>query len=152
LAVGDITTAAAWADQHHGGETESLLNRHIERLGVARVRLAAAASNDELDQALGLLAELASCARDHRWNGLLIETLLLLAKAKLRRSGSQEALGAMDEAVRLAQAGGFFQTIVDEGAQAAELLRAGLEAGNWTPPPLHAYVQRVLGALGYPSP
>ncbi len=152
LAVGDITTAAAWADQHQSGETESLLNRHIERLGVARVRLAAAASNEELDQALGLLAELASSARDHRWNGLLIETLLLLAKAKLQRSGSQEALGAMDEAVRLAQAGGFFQTIVDEGAQAAELLRAGLEAGNWTPPPLQAYVQRVLGALGYPCP
>ena len=152
LAVGDIKSAVEWADRHQSGGTESPLNRHIELLSVAQVRLAAAASNDELDQALGLLDELASCARDHRWNGLLIDTLLLQAKAKLQRFGPQEALSAMDEAVRLAHVGGFFQTIVEEGAQVANLLRVGLDAGNWTDPPVHAYVERVLEAVGALSP
>ena len=107
----------------------------------------AAASNDELDQALDLLEELTSSARHRRWNGPFIETLLLQAKAKLRRVGLQEGLSAMDEAVRLAHRGGFFQTIVEEGPRAADLLRAGLDAGKWTDPSLHAYVTRVLGAF-----
>ncbi len=152
LVVGDTASAAAWADRHQSGETEHPLNRHIELLCVARVRLAAAASNEELDQALGLLEELASSAREHRWNGLLIDTLLLQAKAKLQRFGPQEALSALDEAVRLAHTGGFFQTIVEEGAQVANLLRAGLDAGSWTNPPLYAYVKRVLDAVGDLSP
>ena len=100
-------------------------------------RLAAAASNDELDQALDLLEELTSSARHRRWNGLLIETLLLQAEAKLRRVGPQEGLSAMDEAVRLAHRGGFFQTIVEEEPRAADLLRAGLDAGKWTDPACH---------------
>jgi hypothetical protein len=59
-------------------------------------RLAAAASNDELDHALDLLEELTSSSRHRRWNGLLIETLLLQAEAKLRRVGPQEGLSAME--------------------------------------------------------
>ncbi len=148
LAMGDVTSAAAWADRHQSTETETPLNRHIELLCLARVRLATAASDDELEQVLGKLEELASSAREHRWYGLLIETLLLLAKAKLRQFGAQEALGAMEEAVRLAHAGGFFQTILEEGSQAAELLRAGVDAGKWTDPTTRAYVQKILAAMG----
>jgi len=147
LALGDIASAAAWADGHQQSQVESPLNRHLELLSLARVRLAAADSNHARDQALGLLEELISTARLHHWNGLLIETLLLLAKGKLLQFGPQEALSAMDEAVRLAHAGGFFQTIVEEGPQAAELLRGGLDAVTWTDPSLQAYVARVLGAV-----
>jgi ATP/maltotriose-dependent transcriptional regulator MalT len=147
LALGDIASAVAGADRYQRSETESPLNRHIELASLARVRLAAAASNDELDQALGLLEELTSAARQHRWKGLLIDTLLLQARAKLQRFGPQEAMSAMHEAVRLAHLGGFFQTIVEEGPRATELLRAGLDAGKWTDPPLQAYMERLLGAV-----
>ncbi len=147
LSVGDIASAVAWADRHQRSETESPLNRHIELLSLARVRLAAAASSDELDQVLGLLEELTSSARHRRWNGLLLDALLLQAKGKLQRFGPQEAMSAMEEAVRLAHVGRFFQTIVEEGPRAAEVLRAGLDAGRWTDPLLHAYVQRILGAV-----
>ncbi len=140
----DIASAVAWADQFHQSDTEGPLKRHIELVSLARVRLAAAASNDELDKVLGMLETLISSARENRWNGLLIETLLVLAKAKRRRFGAREALGAMDEAARLAHAGELYQTIVDEGPQAAELLRAGLDAGCWTDPPLRDYVERIF--------
>jgi len=147
LALGDVASAVAWADRHRYGDTESPLNRHLELVCLARVRLAAAASIDERDQALGLLEELTATARLHRWNGLLIESLLLLARAKLLRFGPEKALSAMDEAVRLAHAGGFFQTIVEEGPRAADLLRAGLDAMTWADPPLRTYVERILGAF-----
>lgn len=147
LAVGDIPSAAAWVDRYRPSNNESPLNRHLELATLARVRLAAADSNDELEQALGLLDELASRARDHRWNGLLIDDLLLLAKAKLRRFGAHKALSAMGEAVRLAHSGGFFQTLVEEGPPITELLRAGLDAGHWTDPSFSAFVQKILGAL-----
>jgi tetratricopeptide (TPR) repeat protein len=147
LALGDIASAAAWADRCQHGTAQGPLNRHLELVCLARVRLAAAASNDARDQALSLLEELTSTARLNRWNGLLIETLLLTAKAKLLQSGPREALSVMDEAVRLAHAGGFFQTIVEEGPRTAELLRSGLDAVTWSDPPLQAYVERVLGAV-----
>jgi hypothetical protein len=137
----------AWADRHQRRGTESPLNEHMELVTVARVRLAAAASDGERDKALGLLDELTMSARHRGWNGLLIETLLLLAKARLHRFGPKEALGAIDEAVRLAHKGGFFQTVVEEGTQTADLLRAGMDAGKWTDPSLRAYVMRVLGAV-----
>jgi len=147
LERGDVASAVAWADQRQQGETESPLNRHIELISLARVRLVAAASNEAVDHALGLLEELTASARRHRWNGLLIDTQLLEAKAKLDRFGPQEAMSAMDEVVRLAHSGGFFQTIIEEGPHAANLLRAGLEAGKWTDPPVRAYVERLLGAV-----
>jgi hypothetical protein len=75
------------------------------------------------------------------------ETLLLRAKAKLQRIGRQEALGSMDEALRLAHAGGYYQTVVDEGPRIAELLRAGFEAGAWADPALRGYAERVLAAI-----
>ena len=147
LALGDIASAKAWADRFESTATDSPLNRHIELLSLARVRLAAAASKDETDQALRVLEELASSARSRHWNGLLIETLLLLAKARLQRSGPREALGAMDEAIRLALAGGFFQTLAEEGSWVADILKAGIDAGNWADPSTGAYVKRVLAGL-----
>jgi ATP/maltotriose-dependent transcriptional regulator MalT len=145
LAIGDIESATAWADRRQQSETESPLYRHVELVCVARVRLAATASHDGRDQALGLLEELTATARLNRWNGVLIESLLLLAKGKLLQSGPQAAMSTMDEAVRLAYAGGFFQTIVEEGSHAAELLRAGMDSMAWTDPHLQTYVANVLG-------
>ena len=150
LALGDISTAVAWVARYQNSGTESPLNRHSELLTLARVRLQAATSNDERDQALGLLEDLASSARGHRWNGLLLDTLLLKAEGMLARFGPQGALDTMAEAVRLAHGGGFFQTIVEEGPGAAELLRAGLDAGSWADPPLRAWVKRLLDAFPRP--
>ncbi|MGA2380892.1 MAG: BTAD domain-containing putative transcriptional regulator [Spirochaetia bacterium] len=152
LAIGDIESATAWADRRQHSEKESPLYRHLELVCLARVRLAATASNGGRDQALGLLEELTATARLHRWNGVLIESLLLLAKAKLLQFGPQVALSTMDEAVRLAYEGGFFQTVVEEGSQAGELLRGGMDAMTWTDPPLQTYVANVLGAAwGLPT-
>ncbi len=147
LLRGDIESAVTWADLHLRSETESPLNRHVELLSLARVRLAAAASNDEQDKALDLLEELTSTARHRGWKGLLIESLLLQARARLVRFGPREGLDAMDEAVRLAHRGGFFQTIVEAGPQATDLFQAGLDAGLWSDAPLRAYVDRLLGKL-----
>jgi ATP/maltotriose-dependent transcriptional regulator MalT len=147
LADGDLASAETWTRGRPVDAIESPLSRHLELVSVARVRLAAAASNGELEQALGLLQEATSDARHRRLNGLLIEALLLLAKAKLRRFGQAEALSAMDEAVQLAHRGGFFQTVIEEGPEVADLIRVGLDAGKWTDAPLHAYVERALGAF-----
>jgi hypothetical protein len=68
----DIASAVAWADQDQRSSTEGPLNRHILLTSLVRVRLAAAGSDDELDQALGLLEGLTSSAREHGWNGILI--------------------------------------------------------------------------------
>ncbi len=143
LVLGDIPSAVAWAKLRHGSGTAGPLSRHLELLAAARVRLATAASNDELDRVLRLLDDLTSSVRSHRWNGLLIDALLLAAMAKHRRFGQREALGAIDEAVRMAHAGGLFQTIVDEGPPMARLLREGLDAGMWADPALRSYVESV---------
>ena len=150
LAVGDLASARAWADRGREGATESPLNRHVDLLSAARVRLASAPSKDEIDgidETLVLLEELVATARQRSWIGLLIETLLVQAQAKLLRFGPGEALGALDQAVRLAHQGGFFQTIVDEGPRVADLLRAGMAAEAWTDPRLRDYAKRVLEAF-----
>jgi LuxR family transcriptional regulator, maltose regulon positive regulatory protein len=147
LADGDLGSAQTWARDRTADAIESPLNRHVELVSLARVRLAAATSNGELDQIIGLLREVTSDARHRCLNGLLIEALLLLARATLRRFGHEEASSAMDEAVQLACRGGFFQTLVEEGPVVADLIRAGLDAGKWADPPLKAYVERVLGAF-----
>jgi LuxR family transcriptional regulator, maltose regulon positive regulatory protein len=107
LLQGRLDLAAAWADEYRqAGETEYL--REFEDLTLARVLLAQSRSAE----ALALLdARLAPARAAGRLNAVIeIQALRALALP-----AADEALGALAEALSLAEPEGYVRRFVDEG-------------------------------------
>jgi LuxR family transcriptional regulator, maltose regulon positive regulatory protein len=147
LARGDIASAEASIREHSPGKAETAVNREVELVSMARVRLAAGATGEPLAEVSNLLRDMACAARTGGRNGPLMAILLLQAKAKASLSEEKDALAALDEAVRLAQPEGYFRIFVEEGPQMRELLRRGLESGMWCSPPVTDYVGGLISAF-----
>jgi LuxR family transcriptional regulator, maltose regulon positive regulatory protein len=147
LASGDIASAQAWAREAAPGQKGTVVNREIELVSLARIRLAAGAQAGEGAELLSLLEGLASSAREGGRVGPLIAILLLLAKARASLSPQSDALGPLGEALRLAQPGGYLRIFVEEGQQIGELLSRGRESGLWCASPLGDYVAGLLSAF-----
>jgi len=99
-----------------------LVNREIERIALARVRLAADESAEECRRTAAHLDGLAREAREGRRYGPLVEILVLQAEAALRLEEKDEARRVLQDALRLGKPIGFAQTFVELGPELAEIL------------------------------
>jgi LuxR family maltose regulon positive regulatory protein len=147
LACGDIASAEAWIHEYKPGKAETPVNREVELISLARIRLAAGATDAGSSDIPSLLDGLARSARSGGRIGPLIEILLLQAKAKASLSAQGDALNALNEAVRLAQPEGYRRIFVEEGPEIFELLSRGQESGMWNSPPVKEYMSGLLSAF-----
>jgi len=76
------------------------------------------------------------------WNGLLVETHVVLAILFYSLQREAEALSALESALRLAKPYGYLRTIMDEGSTMQGLLQLALTEGD-----SRDYVQRLLAAF-----
>jgi LuxR family maltose regulon positive regulatory protein len=147
LARGDIASAEAWIREYKPGKAEDPVNRELELISLARVRLAAGAADGHLAETASLLHDLACAARSGGRIGPLISILLLEAKARASLSAEGDALNAVNEAIGLAQPEGYLRIFVEEGPQIFDLLRRGQESGMWNSAPLEEYVSGLIAAF-----
>jgi LuxR family maltose regulon positive regulatory protein len=119
LAQGDVTAAAEWA-KTAGLRSDGELDfpRELAYLVLARVLLA---QNDP-DPALPLLQRLLAAATSQGRIGSIVEIQTLRALALAARGDRAGALGALTEAVTLADRHGYVRVIADEGAPMHALL------------------------------
>jgi LuxR family maltose regulon positive regulatory protein len=82
-----------------------------------------------LEDALTLLSKLQMIAEDAKWNGKLIEILVLQAMALQIAMREEQALHALNKAISLAQPEGYIRTFVDEGLPMGLLLETLLKNG-----------------------
>jgi LuxR family maltose regulon positive regulatory protein len=82
-----------------------------------------------LEDALTLLSKLQMMAEDAKWNGKLIEILILQAMALQIAMREEQALHALNKAISLAQPEGYIRTFVDEGLPMGLLLETLLKNG-----------------------
>jgi LuxR family maltose regulon positive regulatory protein len=147
LARGDIVSAEAWVGEYNPGKAESLVNREVELISLARIRVAAAGAGAGLAETASLLDDLAGAARRGGRVGPLVAILILQARARNLLSAEGDALKALNEAVTLAQPEGYLRIFVEEGPQIFELLRRGQESGMWSTPPVKDYVSGLISAF-----
>ncbi len=143
LARGDLTAAAAWAEQQRLAADDALsFRREAQHIAFARLLLA----RGQPGKAAGLLARLAEAAGAGARTGRLIEILLLEAQA-LRVLGENAcALDTLAQALALAEPEGYVRTFLDEGPPVLEMLRELMELRELGE--LRVYTGRLLAAAG----
>lgn len=142
LAQGQVDRATNWARQYEQvGETEYL--REFEDLTLARVLLA----EDRHGEALALLDRMLSSARDAGRIGAVVEIQALRGLALYTLDYPDAALGALEQALALAEPEGYLRLFVDMGQPMAVLLKG---AGSRGIAP--QYVSQILAALGPHEP
>jgi LuxR family maltose regulon positive regulatory protein len=109
----------------------------------ARVQLAAG----NAPSALALLASLRTAAEAKGWQDDLLNVTALQALAHQAQGETELALHRLEEALTLAEPGGFIRLFVDEGAPMAQLLAAAVTRAI-----MPAYVNKVLAAFASSSP
>jgi LuxR family transcriptional regulator, maltose regulon positive regulatory protein len=92
---------------------------------------------------MGLLERLLQAAEAGERTGSVIEILVLQALAHETHGDISAALGALQQALTLAEPEGYVRLFVDEGMAMAILLEEA--AKRW---PAHRYVRRLLAAFG----
>lgn len=144
LVQGDLVAAARWAEQIeptiHGDLNPAIEFEHIT---LARIRLA----QGRLDDVQELLARLLSAAHDGGRMGRVISLSILQALAAKMQGNILAALGALHNALTLAEPEGYVRTFVEEGMPMKELLREAQERGISVP-----YVTRLLSAFDSNTP
>ncbi|MFL5658751.1 MAG: LuxR C-terminal-related transcriptional regulator [Ktedonobacteraceae bacterium] len=142
LASGEVDRATHWAEElAQQTRVPSPLAR--ERQDVARARLLLAQKRPT--EALSLLEPLQVIAEQQERLSHVIEMKVLQALAYQMRQQEPEALGALAQAVRLAEPEGYIRCFVDEGAPMGALLsRLRGQEGKHEPAP---YVDTLLAAF-----
>ncbi len=126
LRQGDVAAAAHVAQAHD------------LPLSQARVHLA----QGDPTAALAVLEPYRRQMAEKAWADEELKALVLLAVALDARGERAEAVEVLDEALTLAEPGGFIRIFVDEGVPMARLLREAASRGARP-----AYVRRLLGAF-----
>ena len=134
IARGDFEAAALWEERVVNPGEGAGSARISEGITQARLLLA----RGEREEALGLLHRLRREAEAAGRRGTVIETLTLEALALWSKNEKERAVGALAQALSLAEPEGYVRTFVDEGPPMADLLTAVLEA-------------RRRGHLDYPA-
>ncbi len=142
LASGELERAICWEQElTQQASPSSLLAR--ERRDVARVRILLA--QKQPGEALSLLEPLLVVAEKQERLGHVIEMKLLQALAYQMRQQMQEAIGALSQAVQLAEPEGYIRCFLDEGPLMATLLsRLRRQEHKHRPTP---YLDEVLAAF-----
>ena len=83
--------------------------------------------------ALELLGRLLRAAEEGRWNGGVIEILVLQALAHQMRGDMPAALVPLARALQLAEPEGYVRVFLDEGSPMATLLEAAAKAASPRP-------------------
>ena len=137
----DLDAAVNWAEERGLNIDEELsFLREVEHIGLARISVA----QDRLDDALGLLERL---LREAEKGGRImsqIEIRLVQALALRAQGSTTEAITTLEEALSLAEPGGYVRVFVDEGPAMAELLQKVLDQKVDVP---RAYVKKLLLAF-----
>ncbi|MDJ0756262.1 MAG: LuxR C-terminal-related transcriptional regulator [Ardenticatenaceae bacterium] len=139
LAQRDLTAVSSWMTQRDLGvdhDLEYLLE--AEYLVVARYLIV----QKQFELAIDLLQRLGEGADRGGRTTILIEIRLLQALAFQVEGETFQALKSLEQAVRLAEPGGFVRIFVDEGRPMASLLNVALARGAAA-----EYIQRLLAAF-----
>jgi LuxR family maltose regulon positive regulatory protein len=141
IAQGDLAAANLWAQASGLNPADSPITYHyeVEYLTLARLLIA----EGSLEAAEALLFRLHQGAAAAGRSGSLIEILILQAITFAAQDRGEEALSALEQALRLAEAEGFVRIFLDEGAPMAELLRQAVAQDLHT-----SYALGLLEALG----
>jgi LuxR family maltose regulon positive regulatory protein len=156
LLRGDTAHALEWSRSLSDEATPSTLFLWLEAPAVTRARvLIASGSERELQTARKSLEAIRAVSKPCRFTCQTIETAVLLSVALDRQSCAEEAFVYLDEALTLAETGGWVRPFVELGHPMADLLqRAPLEnvpvefvdrllaAFEESPPPIRSGVPR----------
>jgi LuxR family maltose regulon positive regulatory protein len=157
---GDYSAVIRWAGERRleeriaagelekGSRTVPFLYAALEYLAYAEARIA----QGRPEEALAVLNPLLPVTETGGWTMFVIEALVLESLAFQALSDAPRAMRCLEEALSLAEPGGFVRTFVDRGAPMAALLKQILEAkqagcqtasGSTT----SDYVRRLLDAF-----
>lgn len=117
--------------------------RKYEQIALARALIV----QQQPAEALALLDTLVAKMREQGRIMMLIEIQILRAEALHLQGDTEEAQGTFEEALRLAEPGGFMRTFMDEGPWVTEFLQSAISRGVCT-----EYAGRVMDALGISLP
>jgi LuxR family maltose regulon positive regulatory protein len=125
--TGDLTAAQAWARAHGLSVGDDLVYLHeYEHVTLARILIAEhgiTGDHRRLAEAVALLDRLRDAAETGRRTAALVDVLVLQAVAREASGDRQEALRALERAVRLAEPEGWTRPCLDEGPSLEPLLR-----------------------------
>ncbi len=142
LTQSKVEVASQWARERElDPDKEPAYQHEMEYIVFARILIA----QGGLDEAARLLRRLIEVAEAGGRNSRVIELLILQALAAQSGSNTSQAMSTLEQALTLAEAGGFIRIFVDEGLPLARLLYEALSRGIRPD-----YVRRLLAA--FPSP
>jgi LuxR family maltose regulon positive regulatory protein len=134
-----------WAELDDPDDYVNYHLRKYECLILARMWLA----QDQPDKALSVLEPLRLRMEQRGRTGLVLEIQMLKALAYQAQGDVAQALACLEQALALAEPGGYVRLFVDEGEPMRQLL-SRLVADRR--PPATAYARRLLSALNLQSP
>ncbi len=150
LAQDELESASRWGEVYGlvaAGEPKPLpemgYSGLIEYIVLARVLIA----QGRLDEATQLLQQLLEIAKAGARTSRAIEVLVLQALAFQAGSDTDQAVTTLEQALILAEPGGFVRTFVDEGPPMARLLYKALARGI-----APEYTRRLLAAFPVAEP
>jgi LuxR family maltose regulon positive regulatory protein len=137
LAEGNVAAAASWA-----GESELSIHDELSStyyFGAYLTLASVLIAQDKAHEAQVLLARLSELIEGAQWTRAEIQLLILQAQAYEARNQTEQALGALERALSLAEPEGFVRIFVQEGTAMQDLLRKAATRGIAV-----AYVSRLL--------
>lgn len=141
LQFGALNTVTHWVRIHDDASAVDPMLTELEGILMARWQLA----DGKPAAALATLEPLFAAASQADRQGSVIEILTLQAQARAALGQSDEALAALESALRCAEPEGYLRVFVDAGPTLVELLRAVGRLRTATD--LRAYIGRVLAAF-----
>jgi LuxR family maltose regulon positive regulatory protein len=148
LLRGDLESAVARARMIDETPTPANLFMWLESPPTTQSRAAIAVGSEEsLERAAGLLRAIRELSEACRFTCQMIEVAVLQALVLEKQERTDEAMKALEEAVILAEPGGWIRLFVEAGSPMAELLNR-LQKRNIA---AH-YVDRLLSAFSSPVP
>ena len=148
LVQGDFAAADDWA-KTCGLKPDGPLSYHFDlnHLNLARWL----AVRNRLEDARSLLSRLLLAAGKAGWVQEEIKTLLLQALVFDAAGEAGAALAALEQALRLAEPGGYIRLFIDEGEEIRLLIDAlRLKIGK-NDPQLMVYTGKLMGAYSHPT-
>jgi LuxR family maltose regulon positive regulatory protein len=144
LAQGKLEAASQWVRERELTPDGELSYLHeIEHIAFARILVA----QGWLDEAGSLLQRLLEAAEAGRRTSSVLELLMLQALAAQSGGSTAQAMSALEQALALAEPGGFIRIFADEGPPLAQLLYEALARGIALD-----YVRRLLAAFPVAEP
>jgi LuxR family maltose regulon positive regulatory protein len=134
LAAGRTPETAEWVRAHRVGVDDDLSYlTEFDHITLVRILIADPADPSNAEDALRLIGRLRAAAESGARTGAVIELGMLQALALQRLGRSDEAVGALADAVAGAQPAGYVRLFADEGERMAHLLTAVARRGGDTP-------------------